>query len=202
MACLVLPFVRARAAGTGEGLNCTAYQTRSPDARPVELAAAPGARLEVFSLTRGGWDSGLGLKLVNPKTLTPGARCAAQVRQLQPGAVASWWQPGHPGWAIYPVDSEQFISTGALESVSVLSEQIVAPPPTLAGARTVPRVVLGVQDFQSRWTGARAWRPCSPVRASDAPPPDQAGRPPVLGDALCCSCGAPASGPAKGVAGG
>ncbi len=56
-----------------------------------------------------------------------------QVRQLQPGAVASWWQPGHPGWAIYPVDSEQFMSTGALESVSVPNEQIVAPQPQMGG---------------------------------------------------------------------
>lgn len=56
-----------------------------------------------------------------------------QVRQLQPGAVASWWQPGHPGWAIYPVDSEQFMSTGALDSVSVPNEQIVAPQPQMGG---------------------------------------------------------------------
>lgn len=55
------------------------------------------------------------------------------MRQLQPGAVASWWQPGHPGWAIYPVDSEQFMSTGALESVSVPNEHIVAPQPELGG---------------------------------------------------------------------
>ena len=58
---------------------------------------------------------------------TPAQR--EQVRQLQPGAVASWWQPGHPGWAIYPVDSEQFMSTGALENVNVTNEQIVAPLP-------------------------------------------------------------------------
>lgn len=63
---------------------------------------------------------------------TPAQR--EQVRQLQPGAVASWWQPGHPGWAIYPVDSEQFMSTGALESVSVPNEQIVAPQPQMGGA--------------------------------------------------------------------
>lgn len=56
--------------------------------------------------------------------------CEVQVRQLQPQAVASWWQPGHPGWAIYPVDSEQFMSTGALDNVSVPNEStLVAPPP-------------------------------------------------------------------------
>ena len=57
-------------------------------------------------------------------------QCDLQVRQLQPQAVASWWQPGHPGWAIYPVDSEQFMSTGALDNVSVPNEStLVAPPP-------------------------------------------------------------------------
>jgi len=50
----------------------------------------------------------------------------AQVRQLQPGAVASWWQQGHPGWAIYPIDSEQFMASGALE---------VRPPPHPAAPR-------------------------------------------------------------------
>ncbi|KAL4859186.1 putative aldo-keto reductase 2 [Chlorella vulgaris] len=42
-----------------------------------------------------------------------------QVRALQPQGVGAWWQQGHPGWAIYPVDSEQFLSTGALDSVSL-----------------------------------------------------------------------------------
>ena len=53
-------------------------------------------------------------------------RVGLQVRQLQPSAVGSWWQSGHPGWAIYPVDSEQFISTGALDSVNVQQDQIVS----------------------------------------------------------------------------
>lgn len=53
-----------------------------------------------------------------------------QVRQLQPSAVGSWWQGGHPGWAIYPVDSEQFISTGALDSVNIQPEQFVGRPPS------------------------------------------------------------------------
>ena len=54
------------------------------------------------------------------------SRVGLQVRQLQPSAVGSWWQSGHPGWAIYPVDSEQFISTGALDSVNVQQDQIVS----------------------------------------------------------------------------
>jgi hypothetical protein len=41
------------------------------------------------------------------------------VRQLQPQAVAAWWQQGHPGWAIYPVDSEQFLTTGALDAAAL-----------------------------------------------------------------------------------
>ena len=43
-----------------------------------------------------------------------------QVRRLQPLAEISWWQPGHPGWAIYPLDSEQFLSSG--------TSDITAPP--------------------------------------------------------------------------
>ncbi|KAK9846825.1 hypothetical protein WJX84_002893 [Apatococcus fuscideae] len=58
---------------------------------------------------------------------TPGQR--EQVRQLQPQAVNGWWQPGHPGWAIYPVDSDSFMNTGALDNVAVLHDHIVAPLP-------------------------------------------------------------------------
>lgn len=31
------------------------------------------------------------------------------VRKLQKKAAVCWWQPGHPGWAIWPVDTQQFI---------------------------------------------------------------------------------------------
>eukprot|EP00798_Chlamydomonas_sp_ICE-L_P030155 gene30155-35135_t len=31
------------------------------------------------------------------------------VRQLQPQAAHSWWLNGHPGWAIFPMDSDQFL---------------------------------------------------------------------------------------------
>jgi hypothetical protein len=51
-----------------------------------------------------------------------------QVRQLQPTAVASWWQSGHPGWAIYPVDSDTFMTTGALDTLHVQHEHLVVPP--------------------------------------------------------------------------
>jgi hypothetical protein len=71
---------------------------------------------------------------------TPGQR--EQVRQLQPSAVGSWWQSGHPGWAIYPVDSEQFISTGVLDAVNVQDQlpprvptQDHGQPPRYSGTR-------------------------------------------------------------------
>ncbi len=50
-----------------------------------------------------------------------------QVRALQPQAAASWWQQGHPGWAIYPVDSDQFLATGSLDPSAVAtSDQLAA----------------------------------------------------------------------------
>ncbi len=73
------------------------------------------------------------------------------MRQLQPQAVASWWQPGHPGWAIYPVDSEQFMSTGALDNVSVPNDStLVAPTPPdspgdFAGSFDVGVIALAAQ---------------------------------------------------------
>ena len=32
-----------------------------------------------------------------------------QVLQLQGQADEDWWLPGHPGWAIWPADSDQFL---------------------------------------------------------------------------------------------
>ena len=31
-----------------------------------------------------------------------------QLRKLQSEAASAWWQQGHPGWAIWPVDSDAF----------------------------------------------------------------------------------------------
>ena len=57
-----------------------------------------------------------------------------QVRQLQPQGVACWWQPGHSGWAIYPVDSESFVSTGTLESAQQSDQtRVTAPVPSSMG---------------------------------------------------------------------
>ena len=58
-----------------------------------------------------------------------------QVRRLNPQGVAAWWHGGHPGWAIYPVDSDHFMSTGVLDSLPVPTDDISsaspqgAPPP-------------------------------------------------------------------------
>ncbi len=30
-------------------------------------------------------------------------------RRLQRQAALAWWRPGHPGWAIWPVDTEHFM---------------------------------------------------------------------------------------------
>ncbi len=50
-----------------------------------------------------------------------------QVRTLNPQGVAAWWQGGHPGWAIYPVDSDHFMSSGALDSLSVPTDDVSTP---------------------------------------------------------------------------
>lgn len=57
-----------------------------------------------------------------------------QVRSLQPQAAASWWQGGHPGWAIYPVDSDQFLATGALDQAVLPNsgDQILSSLPSVA----------------------------------------------------------------------
>ena len=62
-----------------------------------------------------------------------------QVRALQPQAAQAWWQHGHPGWAIYPVDSEQFMATGALDPAALPShDQIIAPLAGPGGAAPPP----------------------------------------------------------------
>lgn len=65
----------------------------------------------------------------------PSGRPRVQVRALQPQALAAWWQQGHPGWAIYPVDSEQFLSTGALEGINLpLPGDAMLPAGAASGA--------------------------------------------------------------------
>ena len=31
------------------------------------------------------------------------------IKKLQKRASICWWQPGHPGWAVWPVDTQHFL---------------------------------------------------------------------------------------------
>lgn len=73
-----------------------------------------------------------------PKPAGPLPVHILQVRALQPQAVAAWWQAGHPGWAIYPVDSEHFLTTGALDNVSLPLPNDSAIPTPGAGPAAAP----------------------------------------------------------------
>ena len=52
-----------------------------------------------------------------------------QVRALQPQAAAAWWHHGHPGWAIYPVDSDTFMATGVLDPSALPTHEQILPLP-------------------------------------------------------------------------
>ena len=58
------------------------------------------------------------------------------MRQLQPAAVNQWWDNAHPGWAIYPRDSEGFLSNVA--DPMQAHEQIVAPMPPSSSDNSYP----------------------------------------------------------------
>ena len=101
--------------------------------------------------------------MLPPCSCPPALPPFAQVRQLQPQAVAAWWQQGHPGWAIYPVDSEQFLATGTLDSAALpmptepLYEQYADPAfvrtplaTDLVGLYAVSGVSFGAHESQSR----------------------------------------------------
>lgn len=36
------------------------------------------------------------------------------IKKLQKQATSCWWQPGHPGWAIWPVDTQTFLQDMAV----------------------------------------------------------------------------------------
>ncbi len=61
-----------------------------------------------------------------------------QVRRLNPQGVAAWWHGGHPGWAIYPVDSDHFMSTGVLDSLPVPTDDISSASPQSANKTPPP----------------------------------------------------------------
>ncbi|GAX78271.1 hypothetical protein CEUSTIGMA_g5713.t1 [Chlamydomonas eustigma] len=54
------------------------------------------------------------------------------VRQMQPEAAQGWWMPGHPGWAIFPMESESFLQTGSV--IPILSLSDVGSPNSLLRA--------------------------------------------------------------------
>jgi hypothetical protein len=51
-----------------------------------------------------------------------------------------WWQPRHPGWDIWDIDTEQFMHT-----VAASSDAIVMPPLPVRQDR-VPSAVLGFTE--------------------------------------------------------
>ncbi|KIY91843.1 hypothetical protein MNEG_16121 [Monoraphidium neglectum] len=59
---------------------------------------------------RGGNGPGASMDVVPPARQTPAQR--ETVRQLQPRAERGWWESGHGGWTLFPVDSEQYAALG------------------------------------------------------------------------------------------
>ena len=72
---------------------------------------------------------------------------------LQEAAAEAWWRPGHPGWTIWPADSEQFVR-GVVEAGSAASLspiQVAAPvPATPHSAGKQPRLLFAVCDPSQR----------------------------------------------------
>ena len=63
----------------------------------------------------------------------------AQARLQQRAAVDCWWRPGHPGWSVWPADSEQFVRGVVEAGDAVLSPiQIIAPLPNTSHATYRP----------------------------------------------------------------
>lgn len=58
---------------------------------------------------------------------------------LQTRAYDCWWKPGHPGWSVWPADSEQFIRGVVEAGDAILAPvQIIAPVPTTPHSRYHP----------------------------------------------------------------
>ena len=55
---------------------------------------------------------------------------------LQARAYDCWWKPGHPGWSVWPADSEQFIRGVVEAGDAILAPvQIIAPVPITPHSR-------------------------------------------------------------------
>ncbi|KAK9790768.1 hypothetical protein WJX73_001816 [Symbiochloris irregularis] len=57
------------------------------------------------------------------------------LRKLQREASLSWWQPGHPGWAIWPVDSDSFMKGAQAQGPERLPKLDSPPPPRVPSSR-------------------------------------------------------------------
>lgn len=74
----------------------------------------------------------------------------AQARWQQRAAVDCWWRPGHPGWAVWPADSEQFVRGVVEAGDAVLSPiQIIAPLPNTSHATYRQGTILFMEDLHS-----------------------------------------------------
>ena len=73
------------------------------------------------------------------------------VAQLLQAASEDWWKPGHPGWAIWPADSEHFLRQVCDAGSAVMRPvQITAPVPA-----TPHHPRAGEQGQCKRWQPQR-----------------------------------------------
>ena len=82
---------------------------------------------------------------------------------LQQRALECWWRPGHPGWSIWPADSEQFIRGVVEAGDAILAPvQIIAPVPATPHASYAQSRLplwtgpLALYKVGERWTGPSA----------------------------------------------
>lgn len=59
-------------------------------------------------MRRGGDGPGASMEVVPAALQTPEQR--ETVRQLQPRAERGWWESGHGGWTLFPVDTERYVA--------------------------------------------------------------------------------------------
>lgn len=121
------------------------------------------------------------------------------LRRLQREASLSWWQPGHPGWAIWPVDSDGFMK-GAQAQVEALLREAQLDVHSQATAHAAMAAAAAAGMSVGAGTGAGIVPAPVPVSAAVAAPP-VAGPPapavPVVAKSEGEAAGAPAGVPAE-----
>lgn len=75
---------------------------------------------------------------------TPGQRQLAA--DLKNRAILSWWQPGHPGWAIYPQDTDNFLA--AAQDQGQVTAQVTAPASAVDHQKLRHKQLLQLQEEQ------------------------------------------------------